>query len=460
MINTVRSAIAISQMDYRFAWCWLFPIDHGDRVVLLGFTEDEQTFWKNKLGQDTLTENICDASYLLVNDVLPQPETEEKFQKLRGYCVVGSQGVVSAWERWGKNRFSNIRDYALLDPKSPRLAISLGDRASVTEGLALHRPGRRLARLALFTVKLMSRVGLDQALRTRVLRFASASETAGLRGEHSFGIDSIDVSSQRDYAIYFGTPDENRKTVVLPVGDLERTIFKGGESPKARAALIKEAAALNAIAKSRIKLQVPRLLQIEESKEGVVLLQSYRRRKWARASTLKSSARIFIADLSYLDRSEQRLEKVLKGFSMSCTAADSDSENMSYEVVMVRLGHLASSGMNVVGHRSHGDFTPWNCSWTDQGFFVFDWEESLEWDLALSDAFNFLVAPAVHIDKSISPVVLEKQALSFFEGVSRSAGLNIKDIRVYWSLWLLSQLQKDAKPLYLDLLDRLALTWR
>ena len=101
----------------------------------------------------------------------------------------------------------------------------------------------------------------------------------------------------------------------------------------------------------------------------------------------------------------------------------------------------------------------WNCAWTAQGFFAFDWEESRAWDVTLGDAFYFVVAPAMHIARLPNPLAVESQALALAEAVAKAADLPVEELRLNWALWLLQRMNQQPAPLYERLLERLLVSW-
>jgi hypothetical protein len=118
-----------------------------------------------------------------------------------------------------------------------------------------------------------------------------------------------------------------------------------------------------------------------------------------------------------------------------------------------RLSDAASGGALVWGHRTHGDFAPWNCSWTTAGLFVFDWERSQEWDLALSDAFHHVVGPFIQIHRNRDPRRVSREALQFARAVALRAGLAIDDLTPYWTAWLLRRDRESPGSGYARLLQ-------
>ncbi len=123
-----------------------------------------------------------------------------------------------------------------------------------------------------------------------------------------------------------------------------------------------------------------------------------------------------------------------------------------------RLRRLAHSDEVVWYHHAHGDFAPWNCTWTRQGLFVFDWEESKEQDLAFSDAFYYTVAPALHMQGKSDAHQTVRAALHLARRVADACGLGGVDLRIYLVLWLMQRTSKAV--FYKDMLQSLAKDWR
>jgi len=122
-----------------------------------------------------------------------------------------------------------------------------------------------------------------------------------------------------------------------------------------------------------------------------------------------------------------------------------------------RLQDQAESGERILLHRTHGDFAPWNCAWTSQGLFVFDWEESRENGLALGDAFYYSVAPALLVQRNASAIKTLQTVFGFADQVVEAGGMKL-DIRIYLALWLLPR--AGYAKLYGELCVLLAQRWR
>jgi len=450
----------IVEFDYSFGWRWLIPITPSDHVLLLGFTEKEREFWKQTLADVIVTEDASRATICVIYDISPENETEFECEELRSLCVVGSGKVVAAWRRRIAGHYADLQDFALLPSRSPRLVVPFGRGEWIVQGLALHRPGRWIARTAVALMKVLARVGVVGPLRARMIFIANKSVGVLPRGARQAGLEMSSADAPRSFALYLGSPNDNRKTVILPLGGTRKWILKQGDSPSARASLHNEAAALRVMGQTSLASQVPAIVNLVQGDGVVTLYQEYRPRQRNGAASTRQAAVYFLSELSRKDRCARPLIDVLADSGLMTSKKARAAGQAVYAKAREHLDHLATTGAIVWGHRTHGDFAPWNCAWTTKGFFVYDWEESKAWDIALGDAIYFVIAPAVHVARSPAPAAVEADALAMAEGVVADAGLNIDDLGLYMGLWLLQRCRRQANPLYRKLLERLVTTWK
>lgn len=442
------------QLDYRYGWRWLLPLRNHDQVALIGFSDGEMAFWQHALAGTVITEDAATATVWVVQDPPLRGIPDFHSERLHTVCLIGSGSTVAGWRNALAGRFADIRDYALLPPHSPRVVIPLGAPDWTAPALALHRPGRRRARLAVSLLKFLARTGFDRPLRSRTLCIAGQAATTLPQGARHAGLDLNRTGAPQDFALYLGNPNDCRKTVILPVGGARQTILKYGDSPPAQAALRHEAATLQALSQTLLARYAPALLDIVERDNRLTLHQEYRARQPVSQAKLERAAVAFLSELSRLERRHRPLAEVLEQADILTGAAARAAGQTAYAAVRERLDTIAAAGATVWGHRSHGDFAPWNCAWTAQGFFAFDWEESQAWDVAFGDAFYFVVAPALLIARSPNPQAVESQALALASAVAKATDLSVGELRVNWALWLLQRMNQQPAPLYERLLER------
>jgi hypothetical protein len=449
-----------SQLDYRFGWRWLLPIVRGEQILLLGFSAEDAAFWKRILLTASVTDDASKGTLWLVNGQWPDCVAGLDTAHLRHLCVLGSGKVVAAWRGWMGGRFSEICDYALLPSGNPRVLVPLGKIDWVIQGLALHRPGRRVARAAVALLKVLARVGIVRPLRARMLCIASQDVGIPPQGLGQAGLASSDIGAPRRFALYLGTQDDNRKTVILPLGGRRQAILKQGQSPQAQTAIRNEADALRAMGQTSLSAQVPALFDLVDRDGQVTLHQEYRPRQPMPAQAMRRAGVDFLVELSRQGRSIRPLGDVLHQSGLMTADEARAAGQEAYAWLRERLDSMAVAGESVWGHRSHGDFAPWNFAWTAKGFFVFDWEESQPWDVALGDAFYAVLAPAVHVVRSTEIAVVESDALALAAELVERAGLRIGNVRLYWGVWLLRRMSRKPDPIFEQLLERLVAAWQ
>ena len=395
-----------AQLDRLLGWHLLLPPRIGRRVHLHGFPRGAEEHWTHVRGEE-VSDRPEDADFRLYWEpenakVLPGPE---------GCAVVGDHVVLPAEGNSG-------RLYALLSPKEPRLVLPLQNRRQLFRGLALHRPGRRAARAAVAVLSVAARLGVTAPLRRRFL-WISGGELP------SFGTDAV---------LYLGTAAADRKTTILPAAGGK--ILKHASGSLARSALRTEAESLRDMSSTALSQCVPQLLGLTEERASTILEQEYRPRLGCfGGSAPLTEIRRFLERLAAIDRQERSLAsfaEVELGLSVDSTATMEPT---------------------VIGHRCHGDFAPWNVSWTSQGLFVFDWEESTAWAPAFSDAFYFIVAQALHVQRALRPQAVARDAQAFASQIAQKIDINPKEIPLYWKLWLSTQQKRRPAPLLAQMLE-------
>lgn len=300
----------------------------------------------------------------------------------------GAEGWVSLGPGQS-NRPINARRYALIPPNNPRLVLPLDNRKQLKRGLAMHRPGRWVARLAVYFLSHLVSLGITRPLARRVLWIDGKLPTNDMVGS--------------DAVLYLGTADDCRKTTILPANDNQ--ILKHGSGKDAMQALRAEASALEALVETHVADRVPKLLSFEEGAAESLLTQEYRARKRCSSKVFEAEIVRFLVDIA-------------------CTKTETRG--------------------GIPGHRCHGDFAPWNVIMTEGGLFVFDWEESLDWAPALSDAFYFVVAPFIHVVGRSSTSKVAARALNLGLRIAKETGLPSNAVPKLWHDWLTAR--QDVVP--------------
>ncbi len=462
--------------DYVYGWRWLLPVKEGDRLALQEFDAVDGGFWEQTFHGVSLVSNLSAADFVVLEDkkgffsgrikkfhqTHPTLSLQEEagvlrlHHGMRGMAVLADGSASRWWMRYTMDRFPIVKAYALIPPVTPRIVVPLGKASQTREALALHRPGRASARVIAAVLKTFASLGITRPLERKVLVIAQRAGRAPWGAVHA----GLNAGSAAVYALYMGTPDDNRKTVALVMDGKRREVIKSGSSDRARAAVKNEAAALRRLADTPLSGSVPGILGFHEDSQQVSLRQEYGQRKAGTRRRIENAVVTFLAGLSEIDGKVKPLAKVLGEPTVISGMDQCKSVGMGY-VVMRRLGYLAESGKEVWGHLSHGDFAPWNCAWTKRGLIVFDWEESRSWDLGLSDAFYYRLAPALYIKgRKKKPSRIRRDALLFWERCAQQAGISTADRELYWALWLLQQIGMSSQGLFRELLADLEATWK
>ena len=219
MLGEVVSNLS-SLLDYRFGWRWLLPDRLGDLTVSFGLSADEQQWWAQTQSLKLVTshEENFDGCLIALDSADPDAIANQVNSATPCWlCAWGSGASVSRL-RSSLHGFGSVREYALLPAGNPRVVVPLSSPMNALAGLRLHRPGRWLARLGLLVASGFARLGHYGLLRRNVLLIATREKEAVSQGAVQAGVYATSLSGYADYALYLGTPDDNRKTVVLPLG--------------------------------------------------------------------------------------------------------------------------------------------------------------------------------------------------------------------------------------------------
>lgn len=409
--------------DYRFGWRWLMP---GRPVHVMTGDEASDAFVRECIPAHA---GICG---LLVIDAdawmhgkVAHPPVEPS--KVTGYALVGSEHAVRKLTRSLKRVESEMRDYGLLPPASPRVVVPLSSRTATIQGLSLHNPGSFSARVATRLLRSLAKVGIAMPLRRRMLRLIVAEPPL------PWMLSGTDTSvwGAEDFALYLGARGPNRKTVCLPISDREglRHIIKTAEWPLSKRKLANEALMLRHLATSEVAGHIPSLVSFRESDSASVLVQEFRAVSPCGLKKKRDAAAGFLSSL-YRERS-RRVSIELAIEAVGLKASFHDSERLE---LLAALRHK-SRGLMVPSGLVHGDFAPWNCGVSDGKLVVYDWEEGELDGLPLDDAFSYSVFPNLLVQRISDTGKLAADAIAFAREVHAGNAPDPRLIRVCLALW-------------------------
>lgn len=440
------SPISAAQLDYRFGWRWLLPYVSGQSLYLGGFGKAEKAFWLETVSSAVWVQEPMQAEGWIIDTGGSTLGEVENMITAFPYTVqwvvcLGAGKAVHRLQRQLACEFATIHEYGLVPAANPRLVIPLAKSCHAVTALALHRPGRWTARLGVWLAAMLARCRLYFPLRRRVLLVATRAPSLRSIGALRAGCGVHLAGGGSDFALYLGTPDENRKTVVLPLKEaVPEMLIKMGESTQARQALQNEATALEFLANLSLARQVPQMVELVENERCVALYQEYRPRLKIRPAMMEEAVIDFLVRLSTIELRSRPLQEVLAEMPATSDMLGLDGGGGAATLsIWWWLQKRAEDGVMVYEHRSHGDFAPWNCAWTAHGLFVYDWEESRPRALAFGDAFYFVLAPALHGDGKQEPSYIQAKALSWAGQVASRGVVRTAEVKVHFALWLLGK---------------------
>jgi hypothetical protein len=338
-------------LDYRLGWRWLLPIVAGGRIRLHGFPMEEQAFWQEALQALDFQAGDDRPDMLLVDgvrcDAQAMPSLRD-IQTAQVACMVVSRVQANHWRTVLREAYSQVLEYGLLPSGNPRVVVPLTSARNAVTALSLHRPGRWVARFGVMLARTLARFGYLDLLRGRVLLIATKSPGIVPHCAVLAGVPERVGRQVTDYSLYLGTPDDNRKTVVLPLGvELPSVILKVAETPMSCASIHNEVAALSALSGSHISSFVPRLVDVVTSDAGVTLYQEYRPRRRVSARMLDQTVAEFLGQLAMVELETVPLADYLAHVS-ECMAGTMPGEVLrACRDLHDRLKKLAESGQSL-----------------------------------------------------------------------------------------------------------------
>jgi len=211
----------------------------------------------------------------------------------------------------------------------------------------------------------------------------------------------------------------------------------------ARQALRKEREVLGYLAKTILKNQVPAVLGWEVGPEISALTLEYLERKRVSSKVMAAGVVDFLSSMARLEAQTMSLKRFLAEVSHIHQKSYAEDDGLVCDA-LEWLESCSRAGREICLHLSHGDFAPWNCMWTERGFFVFDWEESRQAEVALADAFSYATSPAVHVAGRHNPERVFGRALDLGRYIARKTGWREDEVIVHYALWIFPRLGRHT----------------
>lgn len=297
--------------------------------------------------------------------------------------------------------YQNYLYYAALPASTPRIFFPLYPKRFRQKCFSFHSPGSQKARLGLKLFEVMSRLGLTAPLRRHGVIIASQEELNNRKDTLSSWLGETLSQKIENIAIYCGSDSPRRKITLLAEaqnqGRVTDLVVKIADTSEGAVAIRQESEALQALESARLFCEVPQLL-FEDTWEGhVVQVQSVLPLSVGpQISELTINHLKLLAALSRMDRQKTpfRETPAWKSIEMAREANEFEKWPLPAQELLENLLSEEMGKVQLVCHRIHGDFAPWNIRVKKDKLYVFDWEDSIPNGLPFSDTFHFIYRQA------------------------------------------------------------------
>ncbi len=388
--------------ERRSSWKVLLPVSPDSKVLALGLDEDVLSgLFRSFRTVDTqpVLGKMYDA---VVLDCLSIPSSP--FLKFRS-CIDGKTIILclhpdpTITDHLTSYGYSYFSQYAGLPAGTPRIYFPLATRRLRAKGLSFHRPGSRKAKIALLAAKSLSGLGIKRHLMGNSMRIFSSCEDMFFAGSLASWVSKKIGYKISDLVVYAGSESERRKITGLAVAETcgKDVVVKIADSPGGAEAITQESAALKALASTPLAVQVPELLFEGEWNGYAVQGQSaFSAGSSLQDACLSDAHFMFLAELASIDRKflPFRQTRVFNVLDRSLKTISPDFLPPVVANVWSDFSKKNSDDWKVLCHRTHGDFAPWNIRKQQGKLFVYDWEDSLEEGVAVTDGLHFVFRQA------------------------------------------------------------------
>ena len=312
---------------------------------------------------------------------------------------IGNKPLRNNW--FHKIGYHNYLYYAALPGSAPRIFFPLYPKRFRQKCFSFHSPGSQKARLGLKLLEVMSRLGIITPLRRHGVIIASQEELKDRNDTLCSWLGEAISQKIENIAIYCGSDSPRRKITLLAEaqnqGRVTDLVVKIADTPEGAAAIRQESEALQALEGARLFCEVPQLLLEDTWKGHAVQVQS--------ALPLSVGPQIpeltvnhlkLLAALSRMNRQKIpfRETPAWKSIEIAWEANAFEKWPLPAQKLLENLLSEEMGNVQLVCHRIHGDFAPWNIRVKKDKLYVFDWEDSIPNGLPFSDTFHFIYRQA------------------------------------------------------------------
>lgn len=319
----------------------------------------------------------------------------------------------------------DVRGYAMLPAKSPRVIVPLDPRRSRSAGLRFHRPTKPRARVLACIAAKLSDLGVSRHLGMPGVRIGRRDGVS--KGTTLAQWLSLQIGRPiNDIVVYTGSDEAHRKITALAIGpaDTADIVVKLADTEAAAHAIDREDEAIHVMAMSSLVGCAPRPICAGTWGGYRVAAQSILR---GRASELVLTDE----HMAWLGRMSRIEAKQLPLSSSKLWKATHDLRRGDLADELAELDALDGK-MLMACHMTHGDFAPWNLQRRGKLVLAVDWEDADQSGLACTDAFHFLFRTASSVGPWRGGQVMAAQMR--FAGAQ--LGATAQQINAVMRLWL------------------------
>lgn len=454
--------------DRSLAWLLLLPSIQGKRVLAAGLNEQQVDRLSRHCGSmDWLSGEKNQPSLRLPDTAMIRENSSdltgpydmivlgEGSESLTPDRLLADDGVVVSMEfvgsPWSAHRLREhgfVHSMALgcLPNDAPRLFVPLGGRRVLLHGLRMHTPGSRKSRMALKLLQGMACLGNDRLLRRRGVVFAARQpEHLSKPGLCEWLQEQLGRSINA-LVVYAGSESPRRKSTLLAISEGEPyCIIKAADTELGSIAIHEESEALRAVSSEIAFGQVPEVLHEGKWGTWAVQVQSLLPRvRGKQCRRLAEEHWRFLNQLCRLGQQALRLDETDCWHSVQ----ESSQDESAPEVVRQAMAYLSMpevAGIQIVCHRSHGDFVPWNIHRRQDRMAVFDWEDSRPVDIPGRDIFHFLFRMYVLPGPWPGDAAFTSEVLTEAKNHQQLSSLSQKTIAILLLLWLIREWQYSGR---------------